>query len=117
MVIPCDADRQARAQGGGAADGVLVALGEGCAHQAVFDLGWIDPRSLHGGADRVPRQGRGPKVVEGAAIGAADRRARGGDDDGVSGHVGALCSKEGARSGEELASAGYSITPNSSPTG
>src|SRR5690606_24712711 len=48
----------------------------------VLDLGRVDPGALHRVADGVTAQLLGLGVVEGPAIGPADRRAGGGDDDG-----------------------------------
>ena len=79
-------DRQAGAQGGGAADRRLHALLERGADDDVVDLGRIDARALDRRADRMGGQRRGGRGVERAAIGLADRGAGGGDDDGVAGH-------------------------------
>ena len=48
----------------------------------VVDLGRIDAGALDRGADRMGGERRGGRGVERAAIGLADRRAGGGDDDG-----------------------------------
>lgn len=84
-----NAHRQAGAQGGRAADRVLHALLQGGAHDHVLDFGRIDLRALDGGLDRVARERRGGCGVEGAAIGLADRRTGGGNDDGIT-HEGSL---------------------------
>ena len=52
------------------------------AEDDVVDLGRVDARALDDGGDRVTGEGRAVVVVEGAAIGLADRGAGGGDDDG-----------------------------------
>ena len=44
------------------------------------------PARLTGVLDRVAAERLRLRIVEGAAIGAADRRARGGDDDGFAHH-------------------------------
>ena len=61
--------------------GLMPLLERGAEHHVV-DLGAVDPGALDRGLDRVAgERGRG-QVVERAAIGAADRGAGGGDDDG-----------------------------------
>ena len=54
----------------------------------VVDLAGLDAGALDRLGDRVPGQRLRHGVVEGAAIGPADRRARGGNDDGVTHGVG-----------------------------
>src|SRR5690606_4629237 len=76
--------RQARQVGGGGA-----AL-HGGAHHHILDLGGLDAGALHRGADGNGGHGRRLEVVEGAAEGLGDRRAGGGNDDGVL-HDGILC--------------------------
>ena len=75
-------DGKAGAQRGGAPDRRLHALLERGADDDVVDLGRVDARALDRGADGVGGQGRRGRGVERAAIGLADRRAGGGDDDG-----------------------------------
>jgi hypothetical protein len=57
------------------------ALLHGAADHDVLDLSGADARALHGLRERVADQLLALSVVECAAIGLADRRARGGDDD------------------------------------
>ena len=57
--------------------------GQHRADDDVLDLGAVDARALHRMADRVRHQRGRLDVVERAAKGTADRRARGGDDDGL----------------------------------
>ena len=57
------------------------ALLQGAADDDVLDLGGIDAGALHGLRDRVAGQLLALGVVECAAIGLADRRARRGNDD------------------------------------
>ena len=59
---------------------------QGGTHDHVLDLGRIDTRPGHGMTDGVAAQLLRLGVVEGSAIGAADGRAGGGDDDGFAGH-------------------------------
>ncbi len=61
----------------------LGALLHGAAHDHVVDLAGFDAGALDRLADRdAAAMRRRLEVVEGAAIGLADRRAGGGDDDG-----------------------------------
>ena len=83
--MPATVTGQAGAQGGGAADRRLHALLERGADDHVVDLGRIDAGALDRGADRMGGEGGGGGGVERAAIGLADRRAGGGDDDGFAG--------------------------------
>jgi hypothetical protein len=57
------------------------ALLHGAAHDDVFDFGGVDAGALHGLRERVADQLLALGIVECAAIGLADRRARGRDDD------------------------------------
>ena len=84
IVMPGTVSGKAGAQRGESRD---VLAGRALLHRApidhVVDLGGVHARAAHGAAaiawpPRVVRIG----VVEGAAIGLADRGARGGDDDG-----------------------------------
>src|SRR3546814_17746781 len=77
-----DGGGEAGAEGGGTADGRLHALLERGAHDHIVDLAGIDLGALDGGADGMGGQRGGGCGVERAAIGLADRRAGGGDDDG-----------------------------------
>ncbi|MNX78585.1 hypothetical protein D3C86_1101850 [compost metagenome] len=72
-----DRDREAGGQGRHAPDGLLHALRQGAAQQAVLDLGGIDARALDRRRQGVGGQRRRRRVVEGPAIGAADRGAGG----------------------------------------
>ena len=60
------------------------ALRQGVAHDAILNLRPVDPGAGDGVFDRVPGQRLTGGVVERAAIGLANRRAGGGDDDGFS---------------------------------
>ena len=60
----------------------LRSLLEGRAHHHIVDLPRLDGSALERVRDRMPTQRLSLGVVERAAIGLADRRARGGDDDG-----------------------------------
>ena len=78
-----DAGRQAGTEQCQAGDvAALDALLERGAHHDVLHLGAVDAGALDGGLDRVAGERGGGEVVEGAAIGAADRGAGGGHDDG-----------------------------------
>jgi len=55
---------------------------QGGTHHHIVNLARIDAGTLHRFADRMRPQAGGIGVVEGAAIGLADRRAGGGYDDG-----------------------------------
>ena len=68
----------------------LRALLQRRAHDAILDLRRIDSRPLHRMGDCVRGQCGGRRVVERPAIGLADGRAGGRDDDGVA-HVMILC--------------------------
>src|SRR6266851_233239 len=61
----------------------LRALLDRRADDDVVDLGRRDAGAPHGFGDRVPDQRLRLGIVEGAAIGPADRRACGGNDDGA----------------------------------
>ena len=61
----------------------LRALLQRGAHHHVVDLGGGDAGALHCRGDDMAAQGLRLGVVERAAIGAPDRRARGGNDDGA----------------------------------
>ena len=78
-----DAGRKAGAQQRLAGDiAALRSLLQRGAHHHVVDLAGVDGRALERVRDRMPAERLGLGVVERAAIGLADRRARGGDDDG-----------------------------------
>src|SRR5882762_6227935 len=69
-----------------AAQRVIVdrrALRQRAAHDDVLDLAGLEARALDGVRDDVAADGGAVRVVEGSAIRPADRRAGGGDDDGV----------------------------------
>ena len=80
--------RQARAQRREARN-VLArrALLHGAAEDDVLDFARVHACTPHGFGNDVPAQGRGIGVVEGTAVGPADRGARGGDDDCFPGHT------------------------------
>ena len=79
-----DAVRQAGAQGGLAREvEALRALLQRRAHHDVLDLRRIDPGTLDRLRDDMATERLALGVVERAAIGAADGRAGGGDDDGA----------------------------------
>src|SRR5690606_24917648 len=60
----------------------LLAAGQPTAEQEVVDLARVQLRNLgHRGADHLGGEVVGPHVLERTLEGAADRRARGGDDD------------------------------------
>ena len=61
----------------------LGALGQHAAPDHVVDLAGLDPRALDGGRERQGAERGAGGGVERALVGAADRRAGGGDDDGV----------------------------------
>ena len=86
-----DPDAEPGAEGSGAADRCLDPLRQRTADDAILDVGGGDPGALDGGADGVGGQRRRRGRVERPAIGAADRGAGGGNDDGVaSGHFSLL---------------------------
>ncbi len=64
---------------------VAWAVREGVAAAVAFIEEQIDAGALDGGGDGVATERLGLRVVERAAIGLADRRAGGGDDDGFTG--------------------------------
>src|SRR5204863_8309217 len=59
------------------------ALRQRAAHDDVLDLAGLEARALDGVRDDVAADGGAVRVVEGSAVRPADRRAGGGDDDGV----------------------------------
>ncbi len=80
---PRHGDGQAGAQGALAGD--IAALGpllQGRAHDHILHLARINPGAGDRMADGVGAQRLGGRVVEGAAIGLADGRAGGGNNDG-----------------------------------
>ena len=78
-----DAGRKAGAQERLSRDiAALRSLLHRCAHHHVVDLAGIDGCALKRVRDRMAAERLGLRVVERAAIGLADRRTRGGDDDG-----------------------------------
>ncbi len=84
MVVPATVTGQAGAEQRLARDVAAGrALLQGRAHHHVLDLLRIDLGARDGLADGVAEQGRALGGVERAAIGLADRRAGGGNDDGV----------------------------------
>ena len=58
------------------------ALGERRTEHRVLDLAALEPGAGDGGTHRMRPEARAFEVVEGAAIGLAERRAGGRDDDG-----------------------------------
>ena len=79
-----DADRRAGAHRRDAGDvGAGRAFRHGAAQDHVLDLAQLDLGALGGVLDDVRAQVGAMGVVEDAAEGLADRRAGGGDDDGV----------------------------------
>jgi hypothetical protein len=79
---PGDRRRQPRTQRCGPSDRRLHALRQRGPEHDVLDQIGLEPGALDGGADRVRGERRGRGRIERTAIGAPDRRARGGDDDG-----------------------------------
>ena len=83
--------RQAGADGALAGDVAAGrAFGIGAAHHHVLDVARIDAGALDGVGDHMPAHVGAVGEVEGAAHGSADRRAGGGDDDGVDHGVGSF---------------------------
>ena len=83
--------RQAGADGALAGDVAAGgAFGVGAAHHHVLDVAGLDAGALDGVGDHVAAHVGAVGEVEGAAHGSADRRAGGGDDDGVDHGVGSF---------------------------